>query len=196
MIRKVLLMGCLAATGCAALPPTEPSGPPADARSLESWELHARLALRAGTHSAQAGLQWVRRETHDRLTLRGPFGQGVARLTRDEHGASFENGERRYRATDAETLLFEVSGWRVPLAGLDWWIRGLPAPGARTEEVRDDGGRLTRLRQAGWEVHLSDYHRHGPYELPGFLELRLPAAAADGEELETRLVVDRWLFAP
>ncbi len=202
MRAAIALLLAAGLAGCSSVPfsPSPDTDRPAlapELQHLDSWEVHARLALRAGEHSAQAGLQWTRAGARHTIVLRGPFGQGLARLTRDADGAHLQDVEHnQHEAESAEALLLKTTGWRIPVDELDYWIRGLPAPGVSHEPAPDETGRLAALRQSGWEIRFSDYRRYGRYELPGFLVLRISSGAAGDEGLETRLVIDRWVFAP
>ncbi len=181
--------------GCAALPREDSAVLPRAPAQLDAWDLQARVAVRAGADSGQGALSWERRASGQRFVLRGPLGQTLARLTLDEAGARLEDGRQESRrAANAEELLHEASGWHVPLAQLDWWVRGLPAPGPIAAEERDGDGRLLHLAQSGWDVRFGDHRRFGPYELPGSLVLSITVAAA--ERIETRLVIDHWSFPP
>jgi outer membrane lipoprotein LolB len=193
-IHRLFLLAFVAFLGgCAGLPPEDGADLPQAPVELQRWELHGRLAVRAGTDSAQGALTWNHSTDRQRILLRSPLGQTIARLTLDASGARLEDGREETRtAASAEALLREVTGWHVPLAELDWWVRGVPAPGAVQWMERDGDGRLLRLGQSGWDVRFADHRQFGRYELPGSLVLTFAPGAS--ETIETRLVIDRWVF--
>ena len=95
-------------------------------------------------------------------------------------------------------LLVETTGWDVPFDDMDWWVRGLPAPGAKAEQELDEDGRLKTLTQLGWEVEFLEYGRYGAYELPSKLFARrhenVPGIGLNHMTLEVRVVIERWVL--
>lgn len=161
-------------------------------RPLSRWELRGRLAVQADDRGGQASLLWVREAGRHSIRLNGPLGRGVVRVTQDETGARLQDSEQRvFEAVNAEELLFRYTGWRLPIANLDWWVLGLPIPGMAADRVLDDAGRLQTLRQQGWVVRYEKYVSVDGHDLPDRLQL---TRAADGaaSEMEVRLVIDHW----
>lgn len=162
---------------------------------IEHWELRGRLAVRADERGGQASLTWQRSATLHNIRLNGPLGRGVVRVTQDENGAQLQDAEQRvFRAASAEELLYRYTGWRLPLNNLNYWVRGLPVPDLPASRELDDNGRLTLLRQQGWEVRYQEYVQSADYELPNRLTLTYvpEPATLEAPAMEVRLVVDRW----
>ena len=91
----------------------------------------------------------------------------------------------------------------MPLAGLHYWILGIPVPAAAERHTLDEWGRLKSLSQSGWDIRFLDYARYDGEELPRRLVLRLLPEATPGGSmsadpmqqtpvLELRLVVEHW----
>lgn len=204
-IRAPWLAAALLA-GCASLPTPPPAGTPeelyasrhAALLALTVWELRGRVALRTPEEGWQAGLRWVHGDGAQSLDLTGPFGGGYLRLTEDRQGARLtDSSQRVYRAADATSLLAETTGWRVPLDGLDHWVRGLPVPDAPARRELDAHGRLKRLWQLGWNIEYLAYGEFDGRELPRrlFISRDVPPGTAVGPEdarLEVRLAIQSW----
>jgi outer membrane lipoprotein LolB len=203
----LLLAGLLA--GCATLPERAPVADPqsawrtrqAELKPLTAWEIHGRLALRTAEEGWQATLVWWRERDRHRIDLAGPLGGGRVRLTQDRGGAELRDAEQKvYRDTSVEQLLKRATGWHVPLEGLNYWVRGLPAPEAATHEDLDAWGRLKTLTQLGWDIQFLEYARHGARELPSKVFIRRQARVGErrvGDEgndatVEVRLIIERW----
>ena len=90
---------------------------------------------------------------------------------------------RRDEAADWATLTERALGYRLPVAGLAAWIRAVPLPDAPYSIEADDEGRVTLLRQGGWEI-VYDYAEPGARR-PARFRITYP-------ELEIRMVVDTW----
>lgn len=175
--------------GCARLPPVAEGGyhpgplPPA-------FEVEARWSLRQAGQAWHGSLDWQQQGTHYRLQLRGPLGQGGLRLTGGSDGVLLEASDgRRRSAADAGDLLAAEFGAPLPVAGLRYWMLGRPDP-ARPASLRPDAaGRLQALTQDGWEIRYLAWQGGEP-ALPSRLR------ASRGEDLELRLVIDRWSLPP
>lgn len=169
---------------------------------LDSWELHGRVALRSHTEGWSASLQWVRQSDRHRIDLAGPLGSGHVRLLQDASGAELRDGDNNlWRDHSAEALLERATGWQLPVGGLNYWVLGLPAPGAPDSFELDAWGRPATLTQQGWQVQYLDYAQFSGRELPSrlFLKRRLdpPGPHAPDDEattLEVRLVIERWVL--
>jgi outer membrane lipoprotein LolB len=190
-------------SACAG-PPTRPSAEvdalwaarQARLAGIDAWDVRGRLAVRAPDGGGQAALRWQRRDDAQEIDLTGPLGKQLLKLFEDAHGARMRDAQQRdFAAPDAQALLWQATGWHVPLAGLRHWIIGLPAPGPVQARELDAQGRLERLRQLGWDVRFLDYMRVDGVDLPRRLMLRYVApraAGSDDAEVELRLLVQTW----
>lgn len=174
---------------------------------LKSWEIQGRVSARAPGEGWQASLRWVRDDERHEIDLWGPLGRGHVRLVQDQFGAQLVDADRNtYWADSSERLLYDATGWRLPLQGLNYWVLGVPVPETPGEQTLDERGRLTSLEQLGWQIRFLRYQRHGTYEFPSKLFIRRQIDGTVGESvvessqedglLEVRLVIQRWTTTP
>ena len=206
MLRLRYLLPVLLLTGCAALPARAPdevarawAARQQALAPITNWELRGRIALRSQDEGAQASLHWIREHGRQRINLVGPLGSGQVRLTQDADGAELRDNKKNVRrAPTIRQLLIETTGWNVPFDDMEWWVRGLPAPGVKAEQELDDDGRLKTLAQLGWEVEFLEYDRYGAYELPSRLFARrrenVSGIELNHATLEVRVVIERWVL--
>jgi outer membrane lipoprotein LolB len=90
------------------------------------------------------------------------------------------------RTSDPEAYMQQQLGWSLPIAGLRWWVLGIPAPGSAPRVQIDEQGRALSLDQDGWHIDYSEYQTFGERPVPRKIEL---ASAERG----FRLVIDQWL---
>lgn len=193
--------------GCATLFAPPPSAEQIDRdwqarqsrlQDVDTWELKGRLAMRADDDGWHASLRWQRQQDRHVIDLSGPLGKGHVRLNQDASGARLRDNEQQtHYASTARQLLYETTGWDLPLDDLNYWVLGLPAPDSPKRWELDDGGRLKTLQQGGWEVRFLAYGRHGDYDLPSKVFIQRDpagaAAAADSKQtLEVRLAIAQW----
>lgn len=160
--------------------------------AVTHWELRGRLAVQTDSRGGQATLNWRRDDRRQFIQLNGPLGRGMLRVTQDDRGARLEDSNRQViEAADAEQLVAQYTGWQLPIAYLDWWLRGLPVPDVAATRELDDQGRLRVLRQQDWTVQVDAYTRFQDYDLPSRITVSR-AAVAQQPAIDVRFVIDRW----
>ncbi len=182
--------------GCAGWPfagrEAPPVGPgPADHRAavaaLDDWRLAGKLAVQRDDEGVSATLEW--REQGDRFDLRlvAPLNGGTFQLSGAPGRVALATPEGEvFVAASAGDLVEQHLGWRLPVEGARWWVRGIPAPGsAATQEVFDAQGRWTDFAQDGWRISILDYLEDQQPHLPRKLFLAR-------DTLKVRVVVKRW----
>jgi outer membrane lipoprotein LolB len=189
--RLVLLALGTAATlaGCASLPAPLPLSASAQSAPADAFAFSGRIAVIENDHNTSGGIQWRHEGARDDILLLTPLGQGVAQIGSDADGATLRTNDGKvYRAPDAGQLTFNVTGWRIPVAGMVFWLRGSPQPGSTAHEERDDKGRLQRLTQDEWKIEYPAYFDAPDDSLPRRVVLTRP-------EFELKLVIDNWEHA-
>ncbi len=188
-----LFLITLMAAGCATAPVVDRQ------KSARLWNLHlerleqigqwsfaGRVAVRSGSRAWSARLDW--RQRHDRfeILITAPMGQGAARLDGVPGRVVLElPGEVPLQAPSPEALLEAYTGMAVPLGGMRFWLVGRPDPAAPATLEWDEGGRLARLEQGGWEVRYRRYEAVEGVDLPGRVDLW-------NEKVRVRVVIDGW----
>jgi outer membrane lipoprotein LolB len=182
----------LVVAGCAVQPPASEAPEAvwlehqANIEQLTSWQVQGRLALRVRNEGWTAGFDWQQKEQAWHIRLSGPFGQGVVELHGDTRGVWLQQaGRAPVFATDPESLLEQETGWRLPVSGLAWWLRGIPAAGKTGDFQWDAQGRLAYLQQGGWQVDYRRYLQVGDYPLPDRLQMKR-------DSMHVKFVLDGW----
>lgn len=199
MIRRLLLLTVLVLSGCAA-PEIRPV--PVDANlawqqrqqvlhNFHSWDLHARIAMHYGNEGGQADLFWAHSFTRNDIRLVGPWGKGLVRLKFDPQSAELtDNTGQTIPGNDAAILLYQATGWIIPVSKLDTWVLGMPV--SESAEIHlDKYGRLQSLVEAGWKIEYQEYQFFDNRELPR--RLTLSQRGENGEQtVSVKLVIGRW----
>lgn len=188
----LLLSACASVTP----PPPAPVGSTAALRNahqravtaVPDWRLLGRFALQAEGEGYHGRLDWRQHGTLLELSVSGPFSTGGVALRGDDIGGGIELVDAEGRVThadNADTLLQQATGLRIPVAGLRYWVRGLPSPSPLVAPNYDEFGRITAMRQDGWDIDYRAYIDADGLSLPRKVFLQR-------DDLKLRLVVERW----
>ena len=174
-----LFVACLAALLAAcAVAPLAPRDP-------QPFDVLGRVLVTYSGSALTANLRWEHGAQQDQIWLMTPTGQTLAHIVDSTTGAVLTRADQqRYEARNVETLTQQALGWALPLALLQYWVRGVAAPGP-VEDMQKNGERPATFAQHGWRVALT-YHTEG--EVAGRVR-RLDLT--DGTN-EIRFVIDTW----
>jgi outer membrane lipoprotein LolB len=182
MISRALaaVLAAVLVAACAALPVVP--------RDPKPFDLLGRALVTYSGGAVTANLRWEHGAQRDEIWLMTPTGQTLAHIVDSGAGAVLTRADQQqYRADNVEALTRQGLGWALPLGLLQYWVRGLPAPGAAPTAVeRDSGGRVTALVQNDWRVALT-YNPAGADHAGAVRRLDLN----DGPN-EIRFVIDTW----
>ncbi len=155
---------------------------------LTEWRSEGRIGVINGGDGWHARFQWAQQGADYRIDLSGPLGQG--RVLIESSGVEVriqtQDGQN-WTAPDADTLVEQALGVRLPVNGLRYWIRGLPQPDSKPTLHTDASGHLTRLEQDGWII---EYPAYVPTSQ---INLDLPERIiARRQDLSVKLVIEQW----
>jgi outer membrane lipoprotein LolB len=165
--------------------------------SSHDWSLRGRIALQTEHKGWQVNLSWQKSEREQHIQLTGPFGGGVVSLKQNQNGAVLKDSRgNEYMDSDTEGLLLQVTGWQLPVNGLQYWVRGQAIPDKTADLELDGLGRLKRLKQNDWDIRYLAYTRYGELQLPRRIFMSRVVADGSGQKLEIRLALNNWQLAP
>jgi outer membrane lipoprotein LolB len=197
-------------SGCAITPSLRP--PVADPQkafeqrtremaAIDAWQVSGRLAVKTNKRGDTFNMFWRRDGDHHKISLYGPLGSGGVMLTQDEQSATLVDSKHKtYHDHNAEELLYEVAGWRVPFKSMQHWLLGVPAPESDYQMKLDQWGRLTELTQNGWRIQFLEYDYDNGRDLPRKLVINaLPGTQhivggepGENDNIQVKAVIQHW----
>lgn len=150
------------------------------------WQLSGRIAVSNGEDGGNADVEWSQQGKRYDLRLRAPVTGRNWRLHGDARSATLEGvREQPLHGGNAAELLAREVNWQLPVNELEYWVRGLRAPGARAELVFDEAQRPAKLLQSGWTIEYRDYVSDDAQALPR------KVFATKGKQ-RVRLFIEDW----
>lgn len=131
------------------------------------WGLDARFAASDGRRGGSGSLEWTQRGDAYRFILRAPITGKSVRLEGGPDGAvlaGLDGGP--LTGASAGSVLNEAFGWRVPVADLAYWVRGLRAPDKPAVLTFGANGLPATLDQDGWRVDYREWYTQRSPPLP------------------------------
>lgn len=180
--------------GCQTTPPKHGLSGPEQMRilpTIETWEAEGKLSLQAANNRQNGFFTWSQNQQDYNIHLFGPFGAGATWLRRTAQGITLENAKLgTHHARSAEDLMRSVLGWQVPVDGLQYWLRGIPAPSSKAHALQlDEEGFVQSFLQDGWQISYRDRQWVENWYLPR----RIVAERAD---VRVIAITNRWNLAP
>ena len=154
---------------------------------IESWNIKGRAAIQSENNSATFLLHWDQFNTGYELRFIAGLGQGAYLLQGTENGVVMRTPKNKVFTSDTpESLIREKLGWDVHIAGLKYWVRGVPEPNVKYSQLLlDKKGRLKDMKQSGFFISILRYTDKENISLPEKLFIR-------SNNIQLRLVIQNW----
>ena len=177
--RRLLLTGLLALSACVVAPQSSQNSNWNAQRELlqelDSWQFRGRIDVRYNNDSDTPRIQWQQQDQEYRIRLWGTFNAGNTLITGRPGSVTMESRGETITASSPEQLILQQLGYELPVSYLEYWIKGLPAPGERAELEFNELNQLSLIRQADWTVTYNDPRQYGDLSLPANMILTRPA---------------------
>ncbi len=194
MLKKLLLLGStLFLTHCAQQPLYEVENLSTYQRHLakvDTWQVNGRLLVRIPGDAETVNVKWQNQQADYNIRLSGPLGMGATMIYGKPGEVRMEQGgEEPVVARSAEDLLYTQLGREIPISDLGFWVRGLPAPFPKAQQMNiAQEGMLEHLEQAGWDIHYEKYMAVDSWNMPKKI-------TAVRDDLKLTLVVSKWTLS-
>lgn len=155
-------------------------------KTISSWTISGAMAAKNNNKAWSASLNWRQQGINKyQIRLFGPLGGGNVMIEKDGSLVTYKDGPKTASSKNADQLLQQQTGIRLPVNNLYYWVRGLPAPGPVQSVKHDQYNHLTSLTQAGYTINYTSYTSAGNIDLPSKIRLQ-------GHGVLIKLVIKRW----
>lgn len=159
--------------------------------NINVWTISGKLAIKHPEQSLSANLRWQTQQQDFEFRLSNFLGITLVDMQNSRDGAVLEADGETYRDPSASLLLYQMTGWDIPVNQLLSWIKGVPK--ATDSYQLDEHGLVSMLKPAcqqcaGWIVNYSKYQQVDDVWLPHALTLTNPQQP----EHLIKIRIDKW----
>ena len=154
--------------------------------NIKAFALKGRLGVVTQKQGFSGGINWQHQAVTDNIDVYSPVGGKVANIAKNAQGVTLTDQKgHSISAQDAESLTEATLGFRLPLTGLNDWALGRPSASKIDAANWDETGRLTALKQDGWDISFENYAMQNGVDLPSKILLK-------SEKVNLKLLVEKW----
>ncbi len=148
--------------------------------SLSEWEFTGSINVRDADEAHSSRIRWRQNNELYRINLWGTFNIGATEVNGKPGEVRIDQeGEEPIITDTPEQLLYDRIGYELPVTELNFWIKGIPAPGPSQELSFADNQQLLSFVQAGWRVDYLGYTNFGQQTLPTRIRVQKPPLRLD-----------------
>lgn len=156
---------------------------------LQSFRAFGKVAFHDGKRGGTASLEWQQSLQQYSILLMGALGIGSLQVSGTPgHVTMVTSDGQTTEASTPEALIRQKLGWLIPVSPMQYWLKGLGAPGeAPIREEFDAANRLAVLEQQGWKISYVTYMNIAGIEVPEKLML-------ENGPIKLRFIFRKWEF--
>ncbi len=151
------------------------------------WKLDGRIGIIANNESESANISWTQSGDATTLRIYGALGATYALLHATPGYAKLElSDDEIYEGSSAQQLLWQRTGWNIPVEHLRFWLLGLHnnAPSYQL----NDQGYVANIDFQYWAINFQQYQSFGGLIMPKKIRAQHP-------EIVLKFAIYDWEFS-
>lgn len=134
---------------------------------ISDWAFIGSLNVRDASDAHSSRIRWQQHDKEYQINLWGTFNVGATQIDgRPGEVKIVQQGEEPVYTESPEELLYQELGYELPVTELNYWIKGIPAPGPSSDLQFGETSQLRAFQQVGWQISYLGYTNFGPETLP------------------------------
>ena len=151
--------------------------------NITHWTISGRLAIITPEKKGSARIRWQQNGDDYHLNLTSLLGTRIMEMSKEgDKVVIIDDKGREYSGTDAEYLVYRLTGWQMPVYKLPLWIKGLPGD---TDYDINATGQVTNIKTLNWQMQYQSYQEVDGWMMPEKITFK-------GQQTELRLVINDW----
>jgi outer membrane lipoprotein LolB len=159
--------------------------------NLNHWQIRGKLGFKSPEKKQSASLFWEQNLNDYQLSLNSILGTSILSMQGNNTWATLKADDETYSGNSASELIWQITGWTLPVEQLPVWIKGKSLP--RDKVVLADQGWITQLQPGcpsceGWLLNYSDYSAINELWLPHKIVL-----IQQENQIQITIKVNSWI---
>ncbi|MFT4994393.1 MAG: outer membrane lipoprotein LolB [Paraglaciecola sp.] len=92
--------------------------------ALQNWQIKGRLGFKGPGEKFSASLNWRQKSENYQLKLSSVLGTSLLEMHGEPGNVALEVDDQLYQDSDPGQLIWQITGWHIPVAHLPQWIKG------------------------------------------------------------------------
>jgi len=158
--------------------------------NVQHFSADGKVGFSDGQRGGNANMRWVQDGQEYQFRLYGPLGSGAVQIMGGTNHVSLTRSDGHIiKSKSPEALVHSELGWVIPVSGLSYWLRGIPAPGTAPVVRLDAEKRIWQIIQQGWTISYQSYREVDGRMLPFKLTL------VNGP-IRLKFIFNSWQLSP
>jgi outer membrane lipoprotein LolB len=161
-------------------------------KAIESWKIAGKLGVITPEKRTSVYINWAQNKDESDIKMTNILGVQLARVRDNKNGAELESDGKVISDSSAEGLIYQITGWFLPVSQLKYWIKALPTQNDQFDSF--ESGLVSSINADCincdvWEISYDNYKQINGQWLPHKVRL-------SNDTLETRLnfTISKWMF--
>jgi len=156
--------------------------------TIQHWKTQGRFAAKGDEESWNGHFKWLNDSGEYSILISAPLSGGSFQIKGNKQKAILIlDNDQTYSDTDANSLIHKYTGLKLPINQLHYWMLGIPSTNQPINLINlDDQGKLSKLKQDGWEISFKRYTDLDNKSLPNKIFI-------ENHEFDVRLILQNWV---
>ena len=154
-------------------------------RAIKTFNISGALSITTPQKTYLVNYTWVQNGGYYRIKLASSLNAVSYEIIGGPNKVVLRQAKHKdIMAHNVNALMQRELGYVLPLAGMRYWVLGLPAPG-NYKSTLDNFGHLQTLKQNGWFINYLLYQSYDHLDLPRLMRI-------SGHKLAIKFVIKNW----
>ena len=149
------------------------------------WTINGRISMIHKDENWYARFNWIQQNQDFQISFTGPLGETELQVSQIEQNIRLKTPSIERSSDNLEQLLFQETGWKLPVSSLRYWSHGQPDPHMNAQLEYNEQQQISDIYQAGWHIHYPKRMQVDPYMLPKKI-------IVTEQDLKIKIIITSW----
>jgi outer membrane lipoprotein LolB len=152
----------------------------------DNWTIYGRISVINDEENWYAKFIWIQKQKDFQLSFIGPLGETELQVSQMGQKVYLESTSGIRSGDDLEQLIWQETGWKLPLNSLSYWSKGLSNPNIKAR-LKYNKQQISDIFQAGWHIQYPKRMLLDSVLVPKKI-------IATKEDIKIKLIITQWLI--